>query len=297
MASGSYNDVQALIAVAEFGSFTRASVHLGISQSAVSRRIMQLEQALGVVLLTRTTRAMSLTEQGMQLVERLSPRFNVIDQAIQIARDAGTQHSGTVRISATDYAIETILLPRLTPFFARYPDIHVEMIDDYALADIVEERCDIGVRLGEELALDMIAVRIGPDFALSVVATPEYWARHGKPERPEDLLKHNCINLRFSGSGKLYAWEFEEQGMPLNLKVPGQLVFDGIYSIISAARAGLGVAYVPHDLVEADIEAGRLIRALEPCSPVWGGYHLYYPNRRETPLAMLLVIDALRLDR
>lgn len=288
------NDLLAFIAVARERSFTRAAAQVGVSQSALSHTIKGLEARLGVRLLTRTTRSVSPTEAGERLLERISPQFEQIEAELQELSQFREHPAGSLRISATDYTIQTVLWPRLVPFLRRYPDIRVELINDYGLADIVAQRCDAGVRLGEQLARDMIAVRISPDLRFALVGSKSYFARRPPPQAPHELVDHRCINLRLPTSGGLYAWEFGKDGQDMRVRVDGQLVFNDVYQILRAAVDGFGLAYIPEGMVQAHLDDGRLVRVLEDWSPMWTGYHLYYPNRRQPSPAMRLLVDALR---
>jgi DNA-binding transcriptional LysR family regulator len=288
------DDLRALVAVGHEQSFTKAAAKLGVSQSALSQTISQLEARLGVRLLTRTTRSVSLTEAGERLVRIVAPRFEEIDAELAALSELREKPAGTIRITAGDHAIKTALWPKLTKFLARYPDIKVEIAIDYGLTDIAAERYDAGVRWGEQVAKDMIAVRIGPDIRFAVVGTRSYFAKRPLPKTPQDLIGHNCINLRFPTYGGLYAWEFEKDGRELKVRVEGQLVFNGVFQVLDAALAGLGLAYVPEDLVQPHLAKGRLRRVLEDWCAPWTGYHLYYPHRRQSSPAFALLVDALR---
>jgi len=294
MARDSYNDLLAFLAVARERSFTRAAAQLGVSQSALSHTIRALETRLGVRLLTRTTRSVAPTEAGERLFNSLAPRFEEIDAdraEILAFRD---QPRGTIRITATDYAANSVLWPRLLTFLPQYPDIKVEIMTDYGLTDIVAERYDMGVRLGDQVAKDMIAVRIAPDMRMAIVGAPGYLKDHPAPETPQALTQHNCINLRLPTYGGIYAWEFERAGREINVRVEGQLVFNSSKQILDAALAGFGVAYLPEDTVKPHLERGRLKQVLDNWCAPFPGYHLYFPSRRQSSPAMSLVIDALR---
>jgi DNA-binding transcriptional LysR family regulator len=291
MQRGNLNDLTSFFAIARERSFTKAAVKLGVSQSALSLTLRALEERLGVRLLTRTTRTVAPTDAGERLLRNLAPHFEQIDRELATVSELREKPAGNLRITATDNATNTILLPKLTKFLRAYPDIIVEVIIDYGLADIVNERYDAGVRSGEQLAKDMIAVRIGPDMRMAVVGAPSYFKRRTEPKTPQDLVSHNCINLRLPRGG-LYAWEFERAGRELKVRVEGQLVFNGTYQMLNAALAGGGLAYVPEDLVEGYMR-GKLTRVLEDWCPPFAGYHLYYPHRRQTP-AFTLLVEALR---
>ena len=289
-----FNDLLAFLAVANERSFTRAAAKLGVSQSALSHTIRGLEERLGLRLLTRTTRSVSPTEAGERLLHTLGPRFEEIDAELEALRELREKPTGTIRITATDYAADTIVWPKLGKLLREYPDIRVEIIIDYGLTDIVAQRFDAGVRSGEQVAKDMIAVRIGPDMRMAVVGAPSYFARQSPPKRPQDLIGHNCINLRLPTHGGLYAWEFEKGGRELKVRVEGQLVFNGTFQMLNAALAGFGLAYVPEDLAQPHLAKGRLNRVLEDWCPPFSGYHLYYPSRRQSSPAFALLVDALR---
>src|SRR5438093_1241472 len=294
MQRGNLNDLLAFVAVGHERSFTRAAAKLGVSQSALSHTIRDLEARLGVRLLTRTTRSVSPTEAGERLLQTLGPRFEEIEAALAAVRELREKPAGTVRITATENATATVLLPKLAPLLRDYPDIKVEIIIDYGLTDIVGQRYDAGVRSGEQVAKGMIAVRIGPDMRMAVVGAPSYFAKRSPPKKPQDLTDHNCINLRLPTYGGLYAWEFEKGGRELKVRVDGQLVFNGTVQMLNAALAGFGLAYVPEDLAQPHLAKGRLKRVLEDWCPPFPGYHLYYPSRRQSSPAFALLVDALR---
>lgn len=290
----SLDDLRALIAVGRERSFTKAAAKLGVSQSALSQTIRQLETRLGVRLLTRTTRSVSPTEAGERLLRMAGPRFEEIDAEIAALGELRAKPAGNIRITAIDFAVETILWPKLTKFLREYPDIKIEIIVDYGLTDIVAERYDAGVRGGEQVAKDMIAVPIGPDMRMAVVGAPSYFRKRSEPKKPQDLIDHNCINLRLPTHGGLYAWEFEKGDRELRVRVEGQLTFNGTFQMLTAALGGFGLAYVPEDLVEPHLARGRLKRVLEDWCQPYSGYHLYYPSRRQTSAAFALLVDALR---
>jgi DNA-binding transcriptional LysR family regulator len=294
MPRGNLDDLSAFVAVAREGSFTKAAAKLGVSQSALSYTIKELEARLKLRLLTRTTRSVSPTEAGERLLLNLAPRLDEIEAELTALSELRDKPIGTIRITTTDYAAETILWPKLVPFVKQYPDIKVEIIIDYGLTDVVAERYDAGVRDGEQVAKDMIAVRIGPNIRMAVVGAPSYFKKHREPERPQDLIGHNCINLRLPTRGGLYAWEFEKGGRELKVRVEGQLVFNGTFQMIEAALAGCGIAYVPEDLVKTHLAKRRLKRVLEGWCPPYPGSHLYYPSRRQPSAAFKLLVDALR---
>jgi DNA-binding transcriptional LysR family regulator len=289
-----YNDLLAFLAVARERSFTKAAAKLGVSQSALSHTIRGLEARLGLRLLTRTTRSVSPTEAGERLLLAVGHRFEEIEAELEALSELREKPAGTIRITAIDYAADTILLPKLAKLLPQYPDIKVEIIIDYGLTDIVAQRYDAGVRFGEQVAKDMIAVRIGPDMRMAVVGAPSYFAKRSAPKKPQDLTEHNCINLRLPTHGGLYAWEFEKTNRELRVRVDGQLVLNGTTQMLNAALAGFGLAYVPEDLAEAHLAKGRLKRVLEEWCPPYSGYHLYYPSRRQSSPAFALLVDALR---
>jgi DNA-binding transcriptional LysR family regulator len=288
------NDLLAFLAVAREQSFTKAAAKLGVSQSALSHTVRQLEARLGVRLLTRTTRSVSPTAAGERLLQNVGPRFDEIQTELEGLSEFREKPAGTIRITATDYAINSLLWPKLSKFLPEYPDIKVELINDYGLSDIVAERYDAGVRLGEQVAKDMISVRIGPDIRFAVVGAPSYFGKHAPPETPQDLPRHRCITLRLPTYGGLYAWEFEKDGHELRVRVDGQLVFNSIFHTLKAAVEGFGLAHMPEDLAQPHIEEGRLQRVLEDWCPSWAGHHLYYPSRRQSSPAFALLVDALR---
>jgi DNA-binding transcriptional LysR family regulator len=288
------NDVQAFVAVARERSFTRAAAKLGVSQSALSHTIRGLEERLGVRLLTRTTRSVSPTEAGERLLHTVGSRFEEIEAELLAVSELRERPAGTIRINAIDYVADTILWPKLAKLLREYPDIKVEITIDYGLTDIVAQRYDAGVRAGEQVAKDMIAARIGPDVRMAVVGAPSYFRNRPEPNAPQELIGHDCINLRLPTHGGLYAWEFEKDGHELRVRVEGQLVFNGTYQMLNAALAGFGLAYVPEDLAKPHLAGGRLKRVLEDWCPPFSGYHLYYPSRRQSSAAFALLVDALR---
>jgi DNA-binding transcriptional LysR family regulator len=288
------NNFLAFIAVAREQSFTKAAAKLGVSQSALSYTIRTLEARLGIRLLTRTTRSVSLTEAGERLLTSIGPRFDEIETEISALSELRDNPAGTVRITTVEHAAETILWPAMARLLHRYPDVNVEIIEDYQLTDIVAERYDAGVRLGEQVAKDMISVRIGPDFRMAIVAAPSYFKRRPRPLTPHDLTEQACINLRLPSSGGFYVWDFRKGSRELRVRVQGRLVFNAVTLIRNGALEGLGLAHLPEDLVEADIRRGRLVRVLADWCPPRPGYHLYYPSRRQPSPAFTLVVDALR---
>ena len=288
------NDLAAFLVVARERNFTRAAAKLGVSQSALSQTIRGLEARRGLRLLARTTRSVAPTEAGERLIQTVGPHLEEIEAGLEALSELREKPAGTIRLTAGDHAIHSVLWPRLAKFLPSYPDIKVEIAIDYGLTDIVAERYDAGVRLGEQVARDMIAVRIGPDVRFAVVGAKSYFAKRLPPKTPQDLIGHNCINLRLPTHGGLYAWEFEKDGRELKVRVEGQLVFNGVFQELDAALAGLGLAYVPEDLAKPHLAKGRLKRALEEWSAPWPGYHLYYPSRRQSSPAFTLLVDALR---
>lgn len=288
------NDMLWFLVVAEERSFTKAAAKLGTSQSTISHTIKKLEARMGLRLLTRTTRSVSPTEAGERLIRSLAPRIEELESEIDELMEIRDKPSGTVRITLSDHALESVVWPKLRPLLSQYPDIKVELNSDNGFRNIVEERFDAGVRLGESLDKDMIAVRIGPDWRLVAVASPEYLAMHPAPETPQDLVGHDCINHRQARSGGLYTWEFEKGGRELRVRVDGQLIFNTSYAMIDAAASGYGIAYVPESLVTGDIAAGRLVQLLDDWSPFFPGYYIYYPSRRQNSPAFRIIIEALR---
>lgn len=288
------NDLLWFVAVAEERSFTRAAARLGTSQPTLSHTIKRLEERMGLRLLTRTTRSVAPTEAGERLLASLQPRLADIEDDIADLMGLRDKPSGTVRITVSDHAYHTLLWPKLRPVLSDYPDIRMEFSLDNSLRNIVEERFDAGVRLGESLDKDMIAVRIGPDWRLVTVGSPDYFARHEPPQAPQDLVRHDCINHRQGRSGGLYAWEFERDGHALRVRVEGQLTFNSTLPMIDAAISGRGIAFLPEDLVRDAIADGRLLQVLDDWSPYFAGYHLYYPSRRQMSPAMAVVVEALR---
>ncbi|QPF94310.1 LysR family transcriptional regulator [Bradyrhizobium commune] len=284
----------AFLAVARERSFTRAAAQLGVSQSALSHTVRALEERLGLRLLTRTTRSVAPTEAGERLLRNVGPRFDEIDAELSALTELRETPAGTVRITAGEHAAQTILWPALAKLLPHYPDIKVELVVDYGLTDIVTERYDAGVRLGEQVAKDMIAVRIGPEMRMAVVGAPAYFAARGKPKQPQDLTGHNCINLRLPTYGGIYAWEFEKRSRAMKVRVDGQLVFNTGLLRMNAVLAGLGLAYIPEDVVKREIVDGRLIRVLADWCAPFAGYHLYYPSRRQPTPAFAVLVEALR---
>jgi DNA-binding transcriptional LysR family regulator len=294
MPRSNLDDLLAFIAVVRERSFTRAAAKLGVSQSALSHTLRRLEGRLGIRLLTRTTRSVSPTEAGDRLLQRLGPHFEQIETELVGLGELRDKPSGTIRITAGEHAAHTVLWSALAKFLPRYPDVKVEVIVDYGLTDIVAQRYDAGVRLGEQLAKDMIAVRIGPNMRMAVVGAPAYFARRSPPKKPQELTAHNCVNLRLPTHGGLYSWELERGNRELRVRVDGQLIFNNIGLRLNAALEGIGLAFLPEDWVQPYLADGRLKRVLEDWCPPFPGYHLYYPSRRQSSQAFTLLVDALR---
>jgi DNA-binding transcriptional LysR family regulator len=294
MQRGNLDDLSAFLIVAREGSFTRAAAKLGISQSALSYTIKELEARLKLRLLTRTTRSVSPTAAGERLLRSVGPRIAEIEAELVALTELREKPSGTIRITATEYATDAVLLPKLAKLLREYPDIKLEIVSDYGLTDIVAQRFDAGVRDGEQVARDMIAVRIGPDARMAVVGAPSYFRSRPEPKKPSQLVVHNCINLRLPTHGGLYSWEFEKGSRELKVRVDGQLFFNTTTQMLQAALAGLGLAYLPEGLVQPHINKGRLKRVLEDWCPPYPGYHLYYPSRRQPSAAFALLVEALR---
>jgi DNA-binding transcriptional LysR family regulator len=294
MQRGNLDDLSAFLIVAREGSFTKAAAKLGVSQSALSYTIKELEARLKLRLLTRTTRSVSPTTAGERLLRNVGPRIDEIESELTALSELREKPSGTFRITATEYATTAVLLPKLAKLLRDHPDIKVEIISDYGFTDIVTERFDAGVRDGEQIAKDMIAVRIGPDARMAVVGAPSYFRNRSEPKRPQELVEHNCVNLRLPTHGALYAWEFEKGSRELRVRVEGQLFFNTTTQMLHAALEGLGLAYLPEGLVQPHISRGRLKRVLEDWCPPYPGYHLYYPSRRQPSAAFALLVEALR---
>lgn len=288
------NDLAAFVTVAREGSFTRAAAKLGVSQSALSQTIRGLEERLGLRLLTRTTRRVAPTDIGERLLDMIGPRLEGIEADLTALSELRDKPAGNIRITASEHAANSILLPKLTKLLSGYPDIKVEINTDSRMVDIVEQRFDAGVRLGEHLAKDMIALRIGPDLRMAVVGSPGYFAKHPIPQKPQDLTSHDCINVRLPTLGGLLPWDFKKGTHELNVRVDGTMIFNNHVQIVSAALAGMGLAWTLEEVVREHIQEGRLVRVLDDwCSP-FPGYHLYYPSRRQPSAAFALVADALR---
>ncbi len=294
MPRASVNDLLVFLAVARERSFTRAAAKLGVSQSALSHTLRGLETRLGLRLLNRTTRSVAPTEVGERLLRTVAPHFAEIETELASLIELREKPAGTIRITTGEHAADTILWPALARFLPKYPDIKVEIAVEHALTDIVAQRYDAGVRLGEQVAKDMIGVRIGPETRMAAVATPAYFAKRSLPKTPRDLTGHNCINIRLPSYGGLYAWEFQKGNRELKVRVEGQLIFNGVTQVVNAALAGFGIAHVPEDRVLAHVLRGKLRRVLEDWCPPFPGYYLYYPSRRQSSPAFALLVDALR---
>lgn len=289
-----FNELYAFTVVARHRSFTRAAAHLGMSQSALSQTVKNLEENLGVRLLTRSTRSVSPTEAGERLLSRLGPQFDEMEDALEALNSDRQTPRGTIRISAGEHAALAILQPRLADFLEAYPEITVEIGVDGGMIDIVAESFDAGVRLGQQVAKDMIAVRISADIRVCMVATSGYLVKHGRPQAPEDLTQHRCINVRMPTHSGLFAWELEKDGEETRVRVDGPVVFNSLPLRLASALDGIGIGYMPLDQAEPHLKAGQLVPVLEDWWPVWEGYHLYYPNRRQMSPAFRLLIDHLR---
>ncbi|AHY49839.1 LysR family transcriptional regulator [Bradyrhizobium japonicum] len=288
------SDLLAFLAVARERSFTRAAIKLGMSQSALSQIVRALEERLGVRLLSRTTRNVAPTQAGEKLFRSIAPKFEEMDVELAALGEFREKPAGTIRITATENAADAVLLPALEKILPNYPDIKVEVIIDYGLSNIVAEQYDAGIRPGGLVAKDMIAVRVGPDMRMAVIGAPSYFAGRKKPRTPHDLTEHNCLNLRLPTHGGLYAWEFEKNGRDLNVRVEGQLVFNGAGPLLSAALRGFGLAYITETQVQPYLVSGQLVRVLADWCPPFSGYHLYYPSRRQSSPAFSLLVEALR---
>lgn len=294
MARRNLNELLGFVTVAREGSFTRAAATLGVTQSALSQSIRGLEERLQIRLLTRTTRSVSTTEAGERLMRAIGHRFDEIESELEALTALRDKPAGTVRITSGDHVLHSVLLPRLTPLLRDYPDITVEFDMNYGFRDIVADRFDAGVRMGNTIDKDMIAVPIGPPLRMAVVASPAYFAANPRPKVPQDLTAHRCINQRMPTSGGLYVWDFERRGRKVNVRVEGPLIFNTSPPQVDAALAGLGITLLPEDEVIPDIVAGRLVRVLDDWCPKFAGYHLYYPSRRQPSPAFSLVVEALR---
>lgn len=294
MLKENFNELQIFLVVARERSFTKAAGKLGVSQSALSHAIKALEERLNIRLLTRTTRSVAPTEAGERIIACLEPRIADLEQELASLLQLNGTTSGNIRLSAGEHAVQSLVWPKLKPFLKKYPQINVELNVDNGFVDIVDGRFDAGVRLGESVDKDMIAVRIGPDMRMVVVGTPSYFAAHPVPETPHELQHHRCINMRLPTAGGLYHWEFEREGKPLRVKVEGQVTFNQLAEKIDAVLSGFGIAFVPEDSVQDYITSGELIQVLHDWCPSFPGYYLYYPSRKQHPPAFALMIDALR---
>ncbi|MHC8382058.1 LysR family transcriptional regulator [Pseudomonas sp. LB3P14] len=288
------NDLLSFVTVAREGSFTRAASILGVTQSALSQAISGLEARLQIRLLTRTTRSVSPTVAGERLLQAIGHRFDEIEAELDVLTELRDKPAGTVRITCGDHVLRKTLLPKLTPLLHEYPDIEVEFDVNYGFRDIVADRFDAGVRLGDTIDKDMIAVPIGPPLRMAAVAAPAYFATRTVPKNPRDLMDHRCINQRMQTSGGLYVWDFERRGKQVNVRVTGQLTFNTSVHIVDAALSGLGIAYLPEEEFEPHLQEGRLMRILDDWCPPFAGYYLYYPSRRQPSPAFSLVSRALR---
>lgn len=280
--------------VAEERNFTRAAARIGVAQSTLSHAIKQLETRMGIRLLTRTTRNVTTTPAGERLLHTITPRLAEIEEEIAALTALREKPSGRVRLTLSDHALDSVVWPKLKPVLKDYPEISVELMLDSSFRNIVEEGFDAGVRLGESVEKDMIAVRIGPAWRLVAVAAPGYLAAHGTPQHPRDLIRHTCINMRHKSAGGLFAWEFEKDGQELRVRVDGQLTFNNSYAMIDAAVSGYGIAYVPEDIVAAQVANHTLVEVLDDWSPMFDGYFLYYPSRRQNLPAFRVIVEALR---
>ena len=288
------NDLTAFVTVAREGSFTRAAAQLGVSQSALSQTVRGLEEKLGLRLFTRTTRRVAATEAGERLLATVGPRLEGIDADLAALSEMRDKPAANIRITASEHAADSILMPVLHKLLRDYPDIKVEINTNYQMIDIVEQRFDAGVRLGEYIARDMIAVRIGPDVRMAVVGSPGYFSRRPPPKKPQDLTEYDCINMRLPTHGGLLTWDFKKGSREVNVRVEGTLIFNGFRQIVDAALDGMGLAFVLEEVVQRHIDEGRLVRVLEDWCSVFSGYHLYYPNRRQQSPAFALIVDSLR---
>ena len=293
MARDNLTDILAFLAVARERSFTRAAAKLGVSQSALSHTVRDLEARLGVRLLTRTTRSVSPTEAGERLVQTVGPRLEEIETEIAAVSDLGDKPIGTIRITAIDHAIDSVLWPRLAKVLDQYPEVHVELSSDYRMVDVAADRFDIGVRYGDQLQQDMVAVRLTPDIRMTIVGAPCYFETRPAPVTVQDLSQHSCIVLRLSGGG-VYAWELRDGGKDVQVRVRGQVTFNGAYQMLNAALSGYGLAFLPVEMTQPFVDAGKLRHVMEACCPAFPGLHAYYPSHRNSSRAMRVVIDAIR---
>jgi DNA-binding transcriptional LysR family regulator len=287
-------DLIALLAVAQERSFTRAAAKLGISQSALSHTIRGLETRLGVRLLTRTTRSVSPTEAGERLVQTVAPRLKEIESEVIAVSELGDKPAGTIRIATVDHIVDSIVWPRLARVLEQYPNVRVEISAEYRLVDLAAERFDMGVGHGDQVQKDMVAVRLTPDVPMTIVGAPRYFETHNVPRTVQDLMRHNCITMRLSGSGGLYAWTLREGGRNVDVRVSGQVTFNGAYQMLNAALSGHGLAFLPEELTQPHVDSGRLQRVMDDACPNFQALYAYYPSNRNSSLAMRLVMDALR---
>lgn len=294
MLKENFNELQIFLVVARERSFTKAAGKLGVSQSALSHAIKALEERLNIRLLTRTTRSVAPTEAGERIIACLEPRIADLEQELETLIQLNGSASGNIRISAGEHSARSVLWPKLKPFLREYPEIKVELVVDNGFVDIVEGRFDAGIRLGESVDKDMVAVRIAPDMRLAVVGSPAYFAENPPPKTPHELQHHQCINMRLPTAGGLYHWEFEREGKPLRVRVDGQLTFNLLPERIDAVLSGFGIACIPEDAIQAQVESGELVQVLQEWCPSFPGYYLYYPSRKQHPPAFALMIDALR---
>ena len=288
------NDLRAFLLVAQEKSFTKAAARLGVSPSALSHSMRSLEERLGIRLLTRTTRNVAPTEAGLRLMESIGPLIDQIGDEIDSLSELRDKPAGTIRVTSSDDAAEQVLRPKLVDFLAEHPDVNVEITIDYGFTNIVKERFDAGIRLGEAVSKDMIAVRVGPDWRLLVVGSPGYFEKHGKPDHPRELTRHSCINIRHSIHGDVYVWEFEKGKRELNVRVGGQFTSNSMIHVLNGAIDGIGLAYAPDFMVEPYVANGNLEVVLADWCPYFSGFHLYYPNRRQTSPAFAAFISAMR---
>lgn len=296
MAQSKVNDLQIFVAVARDQSFTKAAQKLGVTPSALSHTVRGLEERLGVRLLSRTTRNVSTTDAGAKLLRSIAPLFEQIAAEVEALNDLRDKPRGTIRITCTDDSIELCIRPKLKQFIEQYPEVVLEFFVDYGFTNVVEERFDAGVRMGEAISKDMIAVRIGRDWRLSLVASPEYFEQHPPLKTPHDLMTHTCINIRHRPSGSIYAWEFEQDGKAFTVKGEGPLVFNSIIHVLNGALDGHGIGYIPEELVAPYLADGRLREVLPEWCPTFEGYHLYYANRRQASPAFTALVNALRYE-
>ncbi len=288
------NELQIFLMVARERSFTKAAGKLGVTQSSLSHAIKALEERLNTRLLTRTTRSVAPTEAGEKIIACLEPRLAELEMELETLIHQNGAAAGNIRLSAGEHSSRSLVWPKLKPFLREYPEINVELVVDNGFVDIVEGRFDAGVRLGESVDKDMIAVRIGPDMRMAIVASPAYFAANPVPVTPHELQHHRCINMRLPTAGGLYHWEFEKEGKPLRVRVDGQLTFNLLSERIDAALSGFGIACVPEDMVQRLVDTGELIQVLQEWCPIFPGYYLYYPSRKQHPPAFALMIEALR---